>query len=224
MSISVVIPVGPLPSHKKYLDECVESVLNQTVKPECIVFVDDMANLLIEKYESSIPVKVWNAPWRLGVASAFNIGVMVSPTECSFMLGADDTLEPDCIERCVDAYQRSKQRDSTYFWTGVRYMDGSGDQYLPCHAAMVTKSLWRRCGGFPPETSVGAPDAALISIFMVHKDSGSYDCVDHTKPLYNYRRHQDTDTAGRGLWQGAILDSRNILAQTWKSPNWCRYE
>ena len=49
----------------------------------------------------------------------------------------------------------------------VVYNDGEV-QEAACNAAMVTQGLWRLTGGFPPETAVGAPDAALVSIMLAN--------------------------------------------------------
>lgn len=193
-----------------------------------VVIVDDMANVsekFIAELLSPIKVRFCFPLWRLGVASAFNFGVAVAPTELSFMLGSDDTLDPECLERCAYAYERAERPELSYFWVGVRYMHGEyPDQYLPCHAAMVSKSLWKHTGGLPLESAVGACDAALISIMMGNAPyAGDLVCVNGDKPLYNYRVHDDTDTASRARWQGIIIESRNILTDDWKPPVWGRY-
>ena len=165
-------------------------------------------------------LRIWRSPWRVGVAAAFNFGVALARGSLVFLLGSDDTLDPLCLEKCLDQWKRSYGADA-YYWTGVRYLDTGELQALPCNAAMVTKEFWRRTGGFPVETGVGAPDAALISILMVH-DPHSLIPVAGGEPIYNYRRHGETDTAGRGPWQGAILPARSILTENWKRPEWGR--
>lgn len=102
-------------------------------------------------------------------------------------------------------------------------MDTGEEQFLPCGAAMVTKQLWERSGGFPTETALGASDAALISIMMVHPEAGQFVCVSD-QIQYNYRRHGNTDTAEKiTKYSGAILDVRDVLTRTWQPPNWNRY-
>lgn len=46
-AVTVVIPVGPNPVYRQWLPECVNSVLNQTHKPDEIIFIDDGANFTI---------------------------------------------------------------------------------------------------------------------------------------------------------------------------------
>lgn len=165
-------------------------------------------------YESY--ARVWRSPWRLGVACAFNFGVALARGDLVFLLGSDDELEPDCLERCVREWEKGKGRDA-YYWVSVLYTDGREYpvQDLPCNAAMVTKGLWRQTGGFPVETASGAPDAALISILMAHRPELLVP-VARGRPLYRYRAHGETDTAGRGPWQGIILATRDLLTATWR--------
>lgn len=230
MGISVVIPVGPKKEHANWLDECLASIEAQTRKPNEVVFIDDMADIPFNIWHgfdvrnSHISVVKWDSPWHLGVAHAFNMGVGLATKNCVLLLGADDTLEPDCIEQCLMKYQESDPfHREGYYYLGVRYMDTGEEQSLPCGAAMVTKGLWRRNGGFPVETAVGASDAALISVMMVHREAGRLIPVNDEKPLYNYRRHQWTDTSTKGPWQGVILETRGILTSTWTPPDWRRF-
>jgi glycosyltransferase involved in cell wall biosynthesis len=227
---TVVIPIGPAPHHQEHLAEAISSMRAQTV-PVRILLIDDMAEL--SAYGSWAPrdlfgIDIWRAPWRLGVPAAFNVGVAVAATECVFLMGSDDTLQPDCIEQCLRVYDSLHQdrQSCAYLYVGVHYMGGEySDQFVPCNAAMVTKSLWKRCGGFAPESAVGACDAALISTMMVHPDAGSLYCVNSTVPLYNYRVTQTSDTAAHGeAWQGPVLEVRNLLTRDWKPPAWGRYE
>lgn len=217
--VTVAIPVGPKRGHQEWLGEAIASVRSQSHAETQLLIIDDMANVQIE-------APIWRAPWRLGVASAFNMGVALARTQLVFMLGADDTLEPDCISECVAAFQRAGlDADRTYFFVGVRYMGNEWpDQYVPCNAAMVSKTLWRLTGGFAPESASGACDAAWVSTFMVHDDVAQLRCVNGVKPLYNYRVHQGTDTAHRGSWQGVIMQTRDILTREWEPPEWGRYE
>lgn len=234
--ITVVIPVGPEEDACRWLEEAFASLHAQTVLPDEVVLIDDMHDLPHDFDKHGDPhsnkfvglgkfkVTLWLAPWRLGVAHAFNMGVGIARNECVVLLGADDTLEPTALEACALEYEKTaeNQRGSSYYALSVRYTDTDEVQTIPCGAAMVTKSLWRITGGFPPETASGASDAALISMFWNRRDV--MQLVPVGRPgLYNYRRHDRTDTSQRGPWQGVILSSRDLLTQLWTPPRWGRY-
>jgi hypothetical protein len=62
----------------------------------------------------------------------------------------------------------------------------------------------------------------FVSILMTHPAlAGLYGI--EGPPLYNYRRHAETETATRSPeWQGPIFAVRDLLAREWQSPNWGR--
>lgn len=227
-TLAVVIPVGPNLHDADWLGECVESVLSQTRKPDKLVVVMDKAEItllhptLLPAYESGLDVVVWESPWYLGVAHAFNFGVAVGDCMLSFLLGADDVLLPRCLELCEQAYWREpqKDRDLSYYWVGVRYMDGeTPDQFMPCNAAMVPRELWDRTRGFPIESALGKPDSAFVSGLVVHGKSKGMGLVtvDGTQPLYLYRQHPDTESnRRRGLWHPVADAMVNTYLLDWE--------
>lgn len=222
MRVTVVVPVGPSPANSRWLSECLDSIAEQTWAKVGhggidLVLVDDMSNGGLEAHiPTGLPFKVWRSPWYLGVAHAFNIGVAVSPNELVFMLGSDDWLEPECIEYCVEEYAQRRGDPYGYYFVGVRYSDTGETQDLPCHAAMVSKTLWRVTGGLPVEAASGASDSAFISIMLRHSPrAGRLWKVADGKPVYNYRRHSETDTASKGPWQGVILETRHLVTLNW---------
>lgn len=224
-NVTVVIPVGPNEANKRWLGDCIKSVYNQTQRPDEVLIIADGC-----KVDHEIPpwinwskwtnnFRVWETPWQSGVAHAFNFGIGLARNELVFMLGSDDYLAPDCLEQCVNVWEKNKRQDA-YYWVGVEYLDEREDkkQFLPCNAAMVTKEFWKWCGGFPPETASGAPDAALISMLWNPKYSKKLVGVNSNKPLYYVRTHPGSDTSKRGPWQGVILQTRDILTASFK-PN-----
>ena len=220
--ITVVIPVGPEAHHKQYLEEACLSIQQQTVLPDQVLFVSDMADFEIPHrlLADVMTYERWESPWRMGVSGAFNAGISLAQNELVFMLGADDKLLPNCLERCAHAYEENKEQDA-FYWVGVEYSDGR-QQSLPCGTAMVTKGLWKLTGGFPPEVGSGACDTAFISMLMVHHPERLV-CVEGQQPLAWYRVGEETDTSTRAPWQGVILETRDILTRTWKAPQWGRY-
>lgn len=240
--LTVAIPVGPKAAHCAFLEDTLISCYEQTVAVQ-VLLVDDMHGLvhpfegrqdgqcqflagMPQRYGQFIrdSVSIHYAPWRLGIPHAFNFGVALAPTDIVIMLGADDTLEPDAAESVLRQMKEDGQElaERTYYGLPVRYMDTREEQYLPCNEAAVTKQLWRATGGFPPESAVGACDAAYLSSIW-NSDYFKIKMVGN-KPLCNYRRHSATDTATRSVaWQGPILEVRNLLTPL-VEPQWGRYE
>lgn len=219
--ITVVVPVGPNPAYRAYLGECLDSIRAQTVPAGEILVIDDMANLTQE--DVGPDVTLWKTPWLSGVAHVFNFGVGLAQHDLVFMLGSDDRLETWCLQDCTKAYQ-THHDPLAYYYVDVQYSDGR-QQSLACHAAMVTKALWRHNGGFPVESAVGAPDTVLISIMLAAKGAaGHLIHVGSQVPPYWYRLHDQTDTVARSRpFYGAIKAIRDHYTEEavqWKGPRW----
>ncbi len=138
--VTVAIPVGPFAANKTWLREAIDSAVEAGASE--ILLISDMAGNLSEYWAAFPEVTVWETPWRVGVATAFNFGVALAEHDLVFLLGSDDTLEPDCLYECVKAYNKVLMPETKYFAVGVHYSDGreDPDQYTPCGAAMVSKA------------------------------------------------------------------------------------
>ncbi len=233
LPITVVIPVGPDPMYRTFLNDAIESVQLQWPRPPGqILFIDDQANLPelwyddhhIPSYETSreINVDVYRMPWLSGVAHSFNAGVSLATFDLVFMMGSDDKLEPHCLADCFAAYERAGERPG-YYWVDVVYSDNGEEQRLPCNAAMVHKDMWRSSGGFPVESAVGPCDTMLISILMVHPEAGALFHVESETPPYWYRRHEYTYSRVRGSKFGGVHSPvRDMVTKLWVPPQWTK--
>lgn len=224
--ISIVLPVGPRKEDQRWLDECLESIEPQLKGKDEIILIDDMANLP-NIYDDSI--RIYKNAWRLGCAASWNVGISIAKNDYCLMMGADDWLLPGAVQSAIEEIVKSNDEYGYYSFTIQYYNEYTKIfeemQSLPCNAAVVNKKLWKYSGGFPPETAVGAPDAAFISILLGNPGKVGYiHKIAEGIPLYVVRRHKDQDTAQRLPYQGVILEVRNILTQTWTPPRWGRFE
>lgn len=233
--VTVVVPVGPNLSNKQWLDECLKSLHLQTEKVDEILLIDDQANLdwrgssrIFDSDSSSIlhindktyyETNLWKTPWLSGIPHAFNYGVALARNELVVMLGSDDWLEPEAIEKLLEVYEKNKRKDAYYSFT-IKYSDNDELQDLPNNCAAVTKGLWRLTGGFPPESEIGACDSIFISM-MLRNHPKRLIKVAQGYPLYNYRRHNDSDSGTRPVeYQGPIATVRDVYTRNWKKPTW----
>ncbi len=227
--ITVVIPVGPDPIYRQYLNDAIESVKQQTLPPNELLFIDDQARLPVgpTKWATAhgmiIERRVWKTPWLSGVAHSFNFGVALAAHDLVFMMGSDDRLEPHCLQDCIDAYHANGAKPA-YYYVDVKYSDGP-EQSAPCNAAMVHKEMWRASGGFPVESAVGAGDTMLISILLTHKLAGQLYHVESETPPYWYRKHDETYSRTRGSkFFAAVTPVRDTVTKLWTPPHWTRRE
>lgn len=116
MKLSYIVPVYKV---EKYLDECVESILSQTMDDYEIILVDDgspdscpaICDRYAEKHPDIISVvhKV-----NGGLASARNAGFKVAKGDYIFFLDSDDYLDGD---RVKEIYEKAVEYDADVLQT-----------------------------------------------------------------------------------------------------------
>jgi len=213
-SISVVIPVGPLPHHRRWLKECLDSLLAQTRQPDSVILVNDGGSPLTDLPAGLVYVIVENE-MRLGMVASFNRGVATAPG-LALTLGSDDVLLPHALAD-AEATWKKYRRENAYYYFDVAYSDGRPSQSIACHAAMVHAGWYKSIGGLPPESAVGAPDTMLISMIMAKRIHADLLNIKSAIPPYWYRVHDLTDTNTRRdpRMQGAIHSVRAYLSEAY---------
>ena len=100
--VSIVIPDFKV---EKYIDNCLNSLLNQTFKDYEIIFVDDgspdNSGVKCDEYASKYPfVKVLHQQ-NSGAGKARNTGLEIASGEYVTFTDADDWAEPEMLEKSV---------------------------------------------------------------------------------------------------------------------------
>src|SRR5699024_1200447 len=98
MLISVIIPIY---NKEEYLDECINSVVNQTYKNLEIILVNDgstdRSEVIINKWYKKDDRIVFLNQENKGVSSARNKGISKANGEYVFFIDADDRLEDNAL-------------------------------------------------------------------------------------------------------------------------------
>lgn len=93
-TVSVIIP---LYSYAEYLDEAIQSVLNQSVKAHEIICVSDGAIDNSVEIAKKYPVKIIEKK-NGGLSSARNTGIREATGKYIMSFDSDDIMRPDCIK------------------------------------------------------------------------------------------------------------------------------
>lgn len=123
--ISVIIPVYKV---EKYLKQCVDSVINQTIKDIEIILVDDGSPdgcpALIDMYASKDKrIKAIHQENK-GLGGARNTGLEVAQGDYIAFVDSDDWIAP---EFCEKLYKRAIETEADLILTGeTLYMEESG--------------------------------------------------------------------------------------------------
>ncbi|MBP3880125.1 MAG: glycosyltransferase [Lachnospiraceae bacterium] len=118
-TVSVIIPVYKV---EKYLSECIGSVINQTFSNLQILLVDDgspdLCGQICDGYAKKDPRILVIHKENGGLSDARNAGMKKAAGEFIYFLDSDDWIEPDTIERLMEAQRRT---DADLVFAGFRY-------------------------------------------------------------------------------------------------------
>ena len=109
--ISIIIPIYKV---EKYLDACIQSVLNQTYKNLEIILVDDgspdLCPLICNKYKEMDQRIIVVHKINGGLSDARNAGLDVATGDYCTFLDGDDTLEPNAMENLITAAMQESSK------------------------------------------------------------------------------------------------------------------
>ena len=116
--------IVPLYNQEKYIEECIQSVINQTFNNfELIIINDgstDKSYEICEMFTSQdVRIKLYNKS-NEGVSIARNLGIKYSTGKYLFFLDSDDWILPEHVERLVDLLEKNNSDASSCGFKEVR--------------------------------------------------------------------------------------------------------
>lgn len=200
--ISILIPTYNI--GEAYLNECIDSVLNQSYDNFEICIADDASKnketldtlKKLEKKDKRIKIKYRKENGH--ISKATNDALSLAKGEFIALLDDDDVLSPNALYEMVKALNENKKLDFVYSDEDKLDVDGvrcdpnfkpdwSPDTLLSlnyiCHFTMIRKSLVEEVGGFEPGLE-GAQDYDLF-LKCTEKTENIYHIP---KILYHWRK------------------------------------
>jgi len=153
VKISVIMPVY---NYARFLDEALQSLMEQSVKPDEIIVVDDGSTDNPKEICDKYPVKYFYKE-NGGLSSARNYGIERATSEYVFSFDADDILRPDTIKEYKELAE-----PNTIVTLPLMAFGGESYTARPEVAnleillkrnciysnSLFPKDLWKRIGGF----------------------------------------------------------------------------
>jgi glycosyltransferase involved in cell wall biosynthesis len=125
MKVSIIIPVY---NAEKYLNECLESALNQTYDNIEIIAINDGSTdkslQILNKFSNRIKVI---SKSNGGTASALNEGINHMSGEWFKWLSADDLLYPTAVEDIILEAKKFNDKEVRIFYTNYDVIDSNGN-------------------------------------------------------------------------------------------------
>lgn len=211
--ISVVVPVF---NSVEYLEECVESVLNQTIESDLII-VDDgsqdpRAVRVLEEFGQRDRVRLLRKE-NGGASSARNLALREAKTRFIMPLDSDDLLHPTYCEQAVEVLTSRSEiwvvSCQTWMFGAITGLYGPPFTYgrLLAESILPSGAAFRReqallVGGFD-ESLPRFEDQDFFIRLLAASGSPQAAVVQIPERLYLYRKHAASVTA-RALGEGDI--------------------
>ncbi len=196
--VSVIVPYFNQP---QYVRQTIQSVRKSTYANIEIVVVNDgstsdKANEVFESLEGVVKVQKKNG----GLSSARNAGIAAATGSFILPLDADDTIQPEYIERAVEAL--SNNGDLAYVSCHAQNFGELDGAYIPLGYVpelmlfmntdgkctnLYRQEVFERCGGYDEIMSSYEDWDFLITL---HENGLQGDVL--PDELFNYRRHFDS--------------------------------
>ncbi len=216
---------------EKYLEACLDSLVNQTLKDIQIVCIDDASTdstlTILQKYAAQDSrIQILQRKENTGQAVARNMGIEVATGDYITMLDADDRLGADALEKAVNILDSDPETGSVLL--KLVYVDGKEETPYPMrsdkkewsgeeafrlsldwsiHGLYVSKTeLFKR---FPYDTSCRLySDDNTTRMHYLH--SGK---VKQCDGVYYYRQHGESMTNRISALRLDLLEANTSMAR-----------
>ena len=186
-TISVIIPVY---NAEKYIEDCLNSVLNQTFSDFEVICVndgstDDSAFILGNFVKKDPRIKVLNQD-NEGVISARNKAISHANGEYIYILDCDDIIDSSLFEKSIEAIKKHKGDIITcrvfLFGEGTNYEyrlfppNKTNMSFTNClvNSALFSKELFLRAGGYDITFKNGLEDYDLWLNMLFNQNASIY--------------------------------------------------
>ena len=229
--VSIIIPVYNV---EKYIDKCLNSVINQTLKDIEIIVIDDEtpdnSMNIVNKYAKKDSRIVVLKEKNKGQAGARNYGIKKSSGEYIMFVDSDDYVSNDICEKL---YNKATEDNSDIVYSNCIELDEKGDrlpdipkielkdvkknyivnQFGPCNK-IVKASVIKDNNLYFPETIRAYEDIAVVSSWLLHSNNVSY-----LNEAYYYYLVRDGSTMHQITYDKKLEDIFTSLNIFWEGFN-----
>jgi glycosyltransferase involved in cell wall biosynthesis len=198
--ISIVVPCY---NQSEFLDECLQSVLDQTYQDwECIIVNDgsqDDTEQIAKKWESKDSRFKYVYKPNGGLSSARNFGIALAIGTFILPLDSDDKISPDYINQALQKFNNNSDLKLVYC-KAMKFGDSSGDWYLPPFSLLLLarrnmifcsgifrKIEWEKVNGYDEKMIYGWEDWEFWIAIL--KNGGEVFCLDQVGFYYRTKQN-----------------------------------
>lgn len=186
MKISVIVPIY---NTGKYLSECIESILSQTLQDIEVILVNDgspdNSDAICKKYETSDKRVKYISQRNQGVSAARNAGMAEAQGEYLFFMDSDDTIDKKFLET---SYFSAQEHNADLVVIGKYFCcrAANGIPALPVCAFIVRRQLLKENPDVVFPVGLQPCEDGLFSHQLLALTDN---ITKNPEGIYNYRTH-----------------------------------
>src|ERR1700722_14645071 len=133
-----IATIIPLYNGARFIAQALDSVLDQNLRPDEIIVVDDGSTddgpRIVQRFVRNYPIRLLQKP-NGGQSAARNFGVANSSATHIALLDQDDAWYPNHLEELARPFREGRQRELGWVYSDLDEVDSDGN--------MVVRSLLR---------------------------------------------------------------------------------
>ena len=202
--ISIIIPCY---NDVKYIEQSVNSALNQTYAYKEVIVIDDGSNLktkeVLKKLEPQLTKLITQE--NQGQSTARNVGIRAAKGVYILVLDSDDFFEETFCEKAITLIENSTDEKLVSCYTNLLFDDGTSTCYKPIGGALkdflfsnsamgsvlFKKQDWEKVGGYDEDMREGFEDWEFYIRLLA--TGGKAAIVDEY--LFNYRKRTNSTSS-----------------------------
>ena len=203
---------------EKYLEACLDSLVNQTLKDIQIVCIDDASTdstpAILQKYaDKDSRIRILRRNENAGQAVARNMGIEVADGDYITMLDADDTMSADALEQAVKILDSDPDTGSVLL--RLVYVNGSEQTPYPMRSDKTSWSGeeafrlsldWSIHGLYVSRTDLFSDNTTRMHYLHSAK-------VRQCEGVYYYRQHGESMTNRVSALRLELLEANMSMAR-----------
>lgn len=224
MLVSIIIPCY---NDAQYIEQAVQSALDQTYPYKEIIVVDDGSNVETKAVLKQLEPKITHliTQENQGQSTARNVGIKAAKGEFILVLDSDDYFEPSFCEEAVAVFSTDATIKIVTCQATLLFSDNKKELYIPkggdiknfmygncaLGTSMFKKEDWKSASGYDETMRSGFEDWEFFIRLL--KLGGTTFVIQ--KPLYTYRKREDSTTSKANkvrydLWNYIFTKHRDL--------------
>jgi len=230
-----IVAIIPLYNGARWINQSIDSVLAQTLKPDEFIVVDDGSTdngpAIVERLAQDHAIRLLRKP-NGGQSSARNFGVARSKSALIALLDQDDAWYPHHLETLIEPFRKPRGIPLGWVYSNLDEIDESGgmankrlidmlstenpkrslvtclsrDMFVLPSASLISREAFDKIGGFDERLSGYEDDDLFLRLFRA-----GYDNIYIDEPLSKWRIYPTSTSYTYRMAQSRMIYAKKLF-------------